>query len=188
MSDEKLTNQQAGNLRAAYLELCNSYRAIDDFRAKLLGYLPLATGTGMFFLFNNLTDVTKGFLDVIGVFGFVITLGLFSYEIYGIRKCGALIEAGKQMERSLGIDGQFKNRPREVAHLINEPFAAGVIYPTVLAVWMYLALAFSCPDAALPAAIVVFIVFFAGTLIYDFWLRKPSANHPEEQARKDSMT
>jgi hypothetical protein len=29
---------------AAYEELCTSYRAIDDFRAKLLGFLPLVTG------------------------------------------------------------------------------------------------------------------------------------------------
>jgi hypothetical protein len=36
------------HLKAAYQELCHSYRAIDDFRAKLLGFLPLATGTGIF--------------------------------------------------------------------------------------------------------------------------------------------
>jgi hypothetical protein len=29
------------------------------------------------------------------LFGLVVTLGLFSYEIYGIRKCHALINAGK---------------------------------------------------------------------------------------------
>ncbi len=34
MSDEK--NE---NLRAAYQQLCESYRAIDDFRTKLLGFL-----------------------------------------------------------------------------------------------------------------------------------------------------
>ena len=30
-----------------YNELCNSYRAIDDFRTKLLGFLPLVTGGGL---------------------------------------------------------------------------------------------------------------------------------------------
>ena len=34
--------KQEGKLKA-YEELCTSYRAIDDFRAKLLGFLPLAT-------------------------------------------------------------------------------------------------------------------------------------------------
>jgi hypothetical protein len=38
------------NLRDAYQELCNSYRAVDDFRMKLLAFLPLATGTGVVLL------------------------------------------------------------------------------------------------------------------------------------------
>ena len=33
----------------AYEQLCMSYRAIDDFRAKLLGFLPLATARACFF-------------------------------------------------------------------------------------------------------------------------------------------
>jgi hypothetical protein len=28
-------------LKVAYTEVCNSYHSIDDFRAKLLGFLPL---------------------------------------------------------------------------------------------------------------------------------------------------
>jgi hypothetical protein len=155
-----------------YEQLCNSYRAIDDFRAKLLGLLPLATGGGIVFLMNTRTDETKPFLLPMGAFGFVITLGLFFYEIYGIRKCGALINAGKTIERMLGVEGQFKSRPREVAHLIAEPFAAGWIYPAVLAAWMYVALAFAWPPASLPVAILVFVAGLVCTLIYDYVLRK----------------
>jgi hypothetical protein len=180
----------------AYEELCISYRAIDDFRAKLLGFLPVATGTGLFLLFNNLNelglDKVKEFLFPIGVFGFAITLGLLSYEIYGIRKCHALIEAGQQIEGSLHIDGQFRERPQNVARVINEPFAAGIIYPAVLAVWTYLALS-HVSDAQIPAwiaailarispgiaAIVVFVVGLACILIYDFWLRNARANNLE---------
>ena len=155
-----------------YEQLCNSYRAIDDLRAKLLGFLPLATGGGIFFLVNTLKDETKQFLLPMGAFGFVITLGLFFYEIYGIRKCGALIDAGKNLERILGVEGQFKTRPHEVARLIDEPFAAGWIYPAVLAAWTFLALVFAWPQAALPAAMLVFIAGLALTSIYDYMLRK----------------
>jgi hypothetical protein len=38
-----------------YEQLCNSYRAIDDFRAKLLALLPLATGGGIFLLVGDHT-------------------------------------------------------------------------------------------------------------------------------------
>jgi len=173
-----MSNSQDEKLKA-YEQLCISYRAIDDFRAKLLGLLPLAAGTGIFLLLDNLKDVqnftaeTKSFLVAVGAFGFFITLGLFSYEIYGIKKCAALIRAGHDMEDSLHFDeGQFKKRPQNIAYLINEPFAAGVIYPTVLAAWTFFALAFAWPEANPLIPIIVLVMGFAGTLIYDFSLRK----------------
>ena len=35
---------------ATYVEVCRSYERIDVFRAKLLGFLPIASGTGVLFL------------------------------------------------------------------------------------------------------------------------------------------
>jgi hypothetical protein len=40
--------EQLANLRLAYQEVCKSYQAIVDFRAKLLGFLPLASGAGAY--------------------------------------------------------------------------------------------------------------------------------------------
>lgn len=185
--DASLSSDNKGNpeLIMVYEQLCLSYRAIDDFRSKLLGFLPLASAGGAFLLLNEIlvnpenSKFAKPFLEPLGLFGFVITLGLFFYEIYGIRKCHALIEAGIQLECSLTItDGQFISRPRNVLYLINEPFATGVIYPAVLAGWIFLSLIFPQPhsdqppaiDAALTAAIWVFVVGFLITLIYNLAL------------------
>jgi len=187
-----------------YEELCTSYRAIDDFRSKLLGFLPLVSGSGVFLLLNDsLTDdakrkVTLLSLALIGWFGFVVTIGLFFYEIYGIRKCHALIEAGRRLECSLGVqDGQFRRRPRSVLYLINEPLAAGVIYPAVLAAWLLLALIPPSetlkPAARVPqASIIIFVIGFVLMLVfnlvidsgkpkflYDLLLGK-RAEHPSE--------
>jgi hypothetical protein len=179
-SQVKPTDPQPEDLRTIYKELCTSYRAIDDFRSKLLGFLPLATGAGIFLLLDKLKDggslpvEAKSHLPVVGGFGFLITSGLFLYEIYGIKKCCALIQAGRKMECSLHNDGQFITRPQNVALVINEPFAAGVIYPAVLAAWMYFALIFVCPkDSGIPILISlsVFIAGLVCTLIYDFQLR-----------------
>ena len=129
MSDDKRADEQDDNRRIVYQELCNSYRAIDDFRAKLLGFLPLATGTGIFLLLNNLKDVLKvtagtdgqtttaematvwvgPALQAAGAFGFFITLGLFFYELYGIKKCHALINAGKNLKRTWALTGKAAN-------------------------------------------------------------------------------
>ena len=170
MSNGNSDTQRTESLRIVYRELCSSYRAIDDFRTKLLGFLPLATGTGLFFLVTDKAklDVARTYLGPIGVFGFVITLGLFFYEFYGIKKCGALIRAGRVLERELHIgDGQFLQRPHGVLELFNEPFAAGVIYPAVLGAWTFVALTFSQYEGAAQRwAIGVFIVGFAVSLSY----------------------
>jgi len=83
MSNEELSDQQAQNFRAVYQELCNSYRAIDEFRTKLLGLLPLATGTGIFILImdDDKFRAVEDYLPYIGLFGFFITLGLLFYEL-----------------------------------------------------------------------------------------------------------
>ena len=186
MSSVELTDQQAENLRTAYRELCTSYRAIDDFRAKLLGFLPLATGTGIFLLVTDEAKMkfVQAYFWPIGVFGFVITLGLFFYELYGIKKCTDLICAGRQLEENLDVkDGQFKKRPFGVLGFINEPFAAYVIYSAVLAAWIFWARAFpqsqdvtdviklQSQHAAQLAAISIaggFIGGFVASLFYSF--------------------
>ena len=172
-------------LLKVYEQLCNSYRAIDDFRAKLLGFLPLATGTGVFLLITDRTkiDFIQPLFLPIGLFGFAITLGLFFYELYGIKKCTHLIKAGKEIENDLKIiNGQFTSRPPGVGILINEPFAASVIYPAVLAAWTFLALAFQgqpqdtgsldIRDTAQWWAIRVFLVGFAVSFFYNLFLIK----------------
>jgi hypothetical protein len=187
-----MSDSQDQNLKTTYEQLCYSYRAIDDFRAKLLGFLPLASGTGIFLLIpDNSKSPLNTFLGPVGAFGFLITLGLFFYEIYGIKKCHGLIKAGQYIEDQMRIPGQFQGRPREVAGIINEPFAAGVIYPAVLAAWTFLALQdpkiskwvtskWELPDLLFIKleppdrwiAIVVFLVGFACSFAYNRWLRK----------------
>lgn len=176
----------------AYDQLCQSYRAIDDFRAKLLGFLPLATGAGILVLLKEAPNAwNKGpgvegapALVAVGVFGALVTLGLFSYEIYGIKKCAALIYHGGRIEALLNVDnGQFTKRPNNVAWVINEPFAAGVIYPGVLAAWMFFALNFEWPKANPTAPVLVFIVGFVGTLIYAEVLRREYRAPKQDRAK-----
>src|SRR5947208_3252821 len=80
-----MSPEQQSSHEAAYGRVCESYQAIDDFRMKLLGLLPVATGTGVFLLLNDNVPVlgTKAsqgqpeslasILAVIGAFGTVFT-------------------------------------------------------------------------------------------------------------------
>jgi hypothetical protein len=152
--------------RAVYEQLCANYRAIDDFRMKLLGLLPFATGAGVLLLLKEakgIGDIVEPwqFLLAAGTLGFLATLGLFSYELHGIKKCGWLISTGKDIEEQrLAIPGPFSTRPQQVGGLIDEPFAASIVYPASLAGWTFLALAAASSVAALVIAIAVFLILF----------------------------
>lgn len=172
MTDPDRSNQ----LSTAYDQLCTSYRSIDDFRAKLLGFLPLVTGGGLILLTGQAGEVRREFFAPVGLFGVAITTGLLAYEIFGIKKCHALIESGKALEKELGLPaGQFTTRPNNVLHVVNEPFAAAAIYPAVLAAWTYLALFFDNRDLGKALSALVFVIGFATILLFDATLRHPDS-------------
>ena len=156
----------------AYRELCATYRAIDDFRARMLALLPLASGGAIFLLTaSDAALKDPGVLLPIGLFGFFVTAGLLAYEIFGVRRCHALILAGAQIEIGMGVQGQFVTRPAAVAGIVSEPFAAAVIYPAVLGAWAYVAVAPNYSQWCTPAAALVFSAFTAAILIWSLWLR-----------------
>ncbi len=164
-----------------YKELCSSYRAIDDFRAKLLALLPLVTSGIFAFLMAPTTNtdkinLVKPFLLPIGLFGLAITLGLFIFELYGIRKCTYLIKAGNELEKKLLKDekttiGQFSEHSLGALKYIYEPTAAGIIYSTVLAAWAYLA-AYHSECARCFVAIGFFIGGLLITILFMILLSK----------------
>jgi len=165
------TAHQDDNLKTAYEQLCKSHDAIDDFRSKLLALLPIASGGGIFLLLNKDSAGNNGLLEQfstpIGIFGFLVTVGLFADEVYGIRKCHAIILAAQQLEAELGATGPFTTRPRELLGFINEPFAAGIIYPVVMAAWAFVGSHFAVPRAAPWIAGIVFLTGFVSMLFYN---------------------
>src|SRR5262245_14966289 len=116
-TSEEATQQLVGQLNSKepetknyketeYKEICSSHRAITDFRAKLLGLLPIATGTAIFFFLKERPD--PAYVWAIGLFGFVATAGLAIHEFYAMHQCTNLVERGKCLEADLGLyGGQF---------------------------------------------------------------------------------
>lgn len=161
----------AGNRTVAYSEVCHSYERIDDFRSKLLGLLPLVSGTGLFFLLRSPPGGSDSRSDELitlaGVFGILVTVGLLFYELRGIQRCNRLAAVGADLERQMGVEGRFTRWPTSVGHFINEPVAAGFIYPAVLGSWTFLVARNASFAAAAFGSVVVFAVGFAG--VYAFY-------------------
>jgi hypothetical protein len=173
-------------LQAVYARVCDSYQAIDDFRMRLLGLLPVATGTGVFLLLSGKAELigtddeetVQEAMGAIGAFGCLFTLGLFAFELFGIKKCHYLIEAGRRLERDLGVRGQFRCRPFDAAGFVNEPIASSVVYPVSMAAWLFLALVFV---SGLWAALAAFAVLVAGCAVTVVGSRRIGTTHEREE-------
>lgn len=164
-------------LKIAYDILWKNYSAIEDFRAKLLALLPTVSAGGIFFLMKNDADSPlKNYSLPIGLFGLLVTLGLFAYELFGIKKCHATLIAAKDAEAELGITGPFASRPQELWWLINEPFASGIIYPAVLAAWTFVAFCILWPALSMYVASAVFVIGFGVSLAYNYHLKRDAMN------------
>ena len=187
MSEEK--NITLENLRIEYREVCQNHRAITDFRAKLLTLLPLASGAGIFLLLRKQAEpLDPAHLAAIGVFGFVVTLGLFFHELRGILQCGGLIRLGMTLEEQLGLrraqfklDHEYYNPigegriVRKIFHQLISPVgAAWIIYPSVCVAWLYVAaVGFEIPINRFLVFLVV--LFTAGALWGAVRLWRPRA-------------
>jgi hypothetical protein len=128
----------ADSLRAVYEEICSSHLAITDFRGKLLGLLPLATGVGIFLLLDNKTANTKPtLLAAAGVFGVLVTIGLFFYEFRGMKECHTLRKHGAELEKKLLVPASC-SRFRDYKLSFIGPIGAGpVVYFAVIAGWLF---------------------------------------------------
>jgi hypothetical protein len=140
---------------AVYGEVCTSYHAIDEFRAKLLGILPIASLAGILLVsHDNLIVTSAPSYRLVGFgsfFAAAFTLALFLFEIRGILRCHELIRRGEALEKELGIQGQFfvcalqhEAAARDASEgLFNVKVAASVIYSLVFSAWLFMALKFS---------------------------------------------
>ena len=131
-------------LKTIYEEVCQAHNAIADFRAKLLALLPIASGTGIFLLLSDkLTAEAKSHFVAVGIFGALVTIGFFLYELRGIHRCNALILCGKRLENELLKDrnmGAFIS-PRDAVlqGFVSLTWASLLVYPAVIGAWSYVA-------------------------------------------------
>ncbi|HEY0070331.1 MAG TPA: hypothetical protein VGE04_10220, partial [Chloroflexia bacterium] len=212
--------------QAEYEKICASHQAITDFRAKLLGFLPLATGAGIFLLLGNpgllgaqpaaeagtsilstLPDLHVGVF--VGLFGILVTIGLFVHELFGIQYCLALITRGQELERAMQFrGGQFRDMgPGLLRDYLGPKGAAITIYSTVCAAWAFVAAASAVASVgqvparltlsrdligwlqaviavspAIVAGVTFLLVFTLGLLLIEDYTRKAKAIQPANPA------
>ena len=140
-----MSGHEPRDIKVVYEEICRSHDGIVDFRYKLLAFLPIASGGGIFLLMGSkASEALPLFLFLpAGVFGALTTLGLFIHELRGIRTCHGLIECAKGLEQELlgrlcNFE-PFQFKLKDLWGVIGTRGAALVIYPTVIGSWVYVA-------------------------------------------------
>jgi hypothetical protein len=128
-------------LETMYKEVAAQHNKIDDFRAKLLGFLPVVTGAGLFAVLEKDPPSTchfGAFTTIIGIVGALSSVGLFVHELRGITDCYMLIGIGNKLEHKLTTDarwGPFSSR-QGCRGLVSREAAALFVYPTTIAAWL----------------------------------------------------
>lgn len=131
VNEDEQYKERMANLRQQYEQVCASYHAIDDFRARILALLPSAAGLGSIILLAT-QPVNMGYLFPIGILGALITIGLGMYEWRGSKRCEHLQTVARNLERELGLGATTGQFHEEVGMLTPRAgLASIVVYATV---------------------------------------------------------
>lgn len=85
-----------------YEEICTNIRTSDDISFKLLGFVPLISGSGAAILTVSKiwADTSSVAILLISIVASIVTFGLFKWELRNVQKCDWLIERAAEFERS----------------------------------------------------------------------------------------
>lgn len=84
-----------------YEEICTNIRTSDDISFKLLGFVPLISGSGAAILtlgqiWGNTSNVAVLLISIVAS---IVTFGLFKWEMRNVQKCDWLIARAAELER-----------------------------------------------------------------------------------------
>ncbi len=129
-----------------YSEICTELRATDEISFKLLGLVPLVSGSGIFAALLEGKTLASPAIDLLSLFGAVVTFGLFRWELRNIQTCNWLRDRASDIEKETLRDkenrvGQFYNR-LDAPHIFGMRFgkteAEKLIYTTSVIAWLSL--------------------------------------------------
>lgn len=85
-----------------YEEICTNIRTSDDISFKLLGFVPLISGSGAAILTLGQIwgDTSSVAVLLISIVASIVTFGLFKWEMRNVQKCDWLIARAAELEQS----------------------------------------------------------------------------------------
>lgn len=154
-----------------YQEITASIRATDEISFKLLGLVPLVSGTALATLLLQDSKPYPALVTLFAVFAAAVTLGLFRWELRNVQECGRLVRcaealAAERLERS-GVPAGLRTRLPSPQR-IGKTEAEKLIYGTTTVAWLALPVTLDAVSADVSALTVVYVVSASIILIGTF--------------------
>jgi hypothetical protein len=130
---------RAVGVEKLYEQFCTDIRETDNISFRLLGLVPLVSGTALIALVLREKPLPPALVSLLALFAAAITLGLFRWELCNIHKCLWLINYAETIQqRALdagGMANRFQVQPRSLQH-IGKPGAEKLIYMATVVAWL----------------------------------------------------
>jgi hypothetical protein len=197
MSSSPLPQDASLRKDQIYQEIRADIRATDEISFKLLGLVPLATGTAFLaFLFTDKPVAKPEVVSAVTIFAALVTLGLFRWELRNVQICNWLqgrvtaLEVGSNFEENQSCSPSARP-PAPLG--IGKGFAETIVYSVTILAWLVMPIPVCITewDKSLPPwfwrhialAIVVAVMTILPVLmpVFSRLLKKPP-NKPGEDA------
>ena len=138
------TSASSESWQQRYSEICEDIRTTDDVSFKLLGFVPLVSGIGIFAVLDLLGGKAASWPTTVFVslFGATITYALFRWELRNIQICKWLRSRAEDLERDeLGLTvgpflGREKEGPKFLGHRMRKETAEKLLYTATIVAWL----------------------------------------------------
>jgi hypothetical protein len=124
-----------------YAEVRAGIRETDSISFKLLGLVPLVSGTALISLVLQSRTLSSGLVILLALFASTITLGLFRWELRNVQTCSWLIKYADSLEAhaltAKGMGEMFRPRPK-APQRIGKTEAEKLIYAATIVAWLAL--------------------------------------------------
>ena len=154
-----------------YEQLCQDIRVTDEISFKLLGFVPLISGAGItaIGLLKESVFFKPGFVTLLSLFAAAITLGLFRWELWNIKKCRLFIYFVDALEKKVRDEVKMKfERDFIPPNKIGKTGAEKLIYSVTILAWLVTPLVFLSDEEMSTGLVIVYTVFAISISVFTF--------------------